>query len=171
MVIRPGDVMRAKAMLGRCRGGRRPREGVPVDLISFAARGQVFTPESSRVLYTLLLRITPPLFVVLPIAIGLGVFRYRLFDIEITVDRTMIYAPLTAAIALVFLGSIFVLQQILRGLIGGPSELAVALAALVNVFLFQPIRRRVQTFVDAQLAGGRVRVARAPDRAVEAPTV
>lgn len=125
---------------------------VALDLISFALRGQVFTGESSRVLYVLLLRLTPPLFIVLPLTIAIGVLRYRLFNIEIVVDRTIIYAPLTAAITLVFLGTIFVMQQVLKALIGGPSELAVALAALVNLFLFQPIRRRVQAFVDQGLA-------------------
>ncbi|MBI3521530.1 MAG: hypothetical protein HY071_00345 [Chloroflexi bacterium] len=132
-----------------------------LDLISFALRGEVFTAESSRLLYSLLLRLTPPLFVVLPVAIALAMLRYRLFDMTIVLDRTMIYGPLTAAIALVFLGTIFLLQQLLRTLVGGPSELAVALAALVNVFLFQPIRRRVQRFVDARLAFG--------DRRVPAP--
>jgi hypothetical protein len=125
-----------------------------LELISFAARGQIFTPDSSRFLYTVLLRITPPLFVVLPIVIGIAVLRYRLFDIEIAVDRTLVYGPLTAVIALLFLGTIFLLQQVLRTLIGGPSELAVALAALINVFLFQPVRRRVQSVVDRRLARG-----------------
>ena len=136
-----------------------------LDVVSFALRGAVFTPESSRLLYSLLLRITPPLFVVLPVAIAIGVLRYRLFDIEVVVDRTMIYAPLTAAIALVFLGTIFLVQQVLRALIGGPSELAVALAALVNVFLFQPIRRRVQRSVEARLGQGPRQAAPAAGRA------
>lgn len=125
-----------------------------LDLLSFVARGQIFSPESSRLLYFLLLKITPPLFVVLPLAIGVAVLRYRLFDIDVAVDRTLIYGPVTAVIALLFLGTIFLLQQILRALIGGPSELAVALAALINVFLFQPVRRRVQSVIDERLARG-----------------
>ena len=133
---------------------------IALDLVSFIARGQVFSPESSRTLYSILLRLTPPLYAILPVAIGLAMVRYRLFDFELAVDRTMIYGPLTAAIALVFLGSILIVQQILKALIGQPSELAVALAALVNVFLFQPIRRRVQRFVDARVGAPRTRRSR-----------
>ena len=134
--------------------------------VALAGQGVVFAPTSSFVLEQLLLHVTPPLFAVVPIALLVAIFRYRLFDIEFVVDRTMIYAPLTAALALVFLLTLFVIQQVLKSLIGQPSELGVALAAFVNAILFQPMRRRVQAFIDARIA----RRGHAPvSRAGEAP--
>jgi hypothetical protein len=118
--------------------------------ISIFATGVAFSGASSFLLEQIVLRITPPLFGVLPVAILIAVFRYRLFEIEVALDRTMIYAPLTALLALAFLGILFVLQQILQALIGQPSELALALAAFANIWLFQPMRRRVQRFIDAR---------------------
>jgi hypothetical protein len=91
----------------------------------------------------------------------IAIFRYRLFDIEVVVDRTMIYGPLTAVLALVFLLTLFVIQQVLKSLIGQPSELGVALAAFVNAILFQPMRRRVQAFVDARMSARPPHVSRA----------
>lgn len=133
--------------------------------VGLVAQGVVFAPSSSFVLEQILLHVSPPLFAVVPVALLLAVFRYRLLDIEITVDRTMIYAPLTAILALAFLLTLFVIQQVLRSLIGQPSELAVALAAFVNVWLFQPMRRRVQAFIDARFAARRA----PPPKTAEAP--
>jgi len=119
-------------------------------LVSLVASGTVFSPGSSMVLEQILLHVTPPLYAVVPIALLVAIFRYRLFDIQLVIDRTMIYAPLTAALALVFLATLFVLQQVLKSLIGQPSELAVAGAAFVNAILFQPTRRRLQRFIEAR---------------------
>ena len=57
------------------------------------------------------------------------------------------YWPLTAVLAVVFLATLFVVQQVFKAVIGEPSELAVAAAAFVNIFLFQPLRRQIQTFI------------------------
>jgi len=125
---------------------------IALGTVALTAQGVVFAPSSSFVLEQILLHVSPPLFAVVPVALLLAVFRYKLFDIEIVIDRTMIYAPLTAILALAFLLTLFLIQQVLRSLIGQPSELAVALAAFVNVWLFQPMRRRVQRFIDARFA-------------------
>ena len=132
---------------------------IALGVIGLAASGTVFSAGSSALLEQILLRVTPPIYAVLPVAILVAVFRYRLFDIELVIDRTMIYAPLTAVLALVFLASLFVLQQFLKAVIGQPSELAIAVAAFVNAILFQPMRRRVQAFIDTRF------FARAPARA------
>ena len=87
-------------------------------------------------------RVLPLLFGVIPAALGLAILRNRLFDIDLVLGRTLLYGTLTAVLALVFLGSVFVLQQIVARLVGGPTELAVGPAALVNGLLFQPLRRR-----------------------------
>jgi len=138
---------------------------IALGTVAITAQGVVFAPSSSFVLEQILLHVSPPLFAVVPVALLLAVFRYKLFDIEIVIDRTMIYAPLTAILALAFLLTLFLIQQVLRSLIGQPSELAVALAAFVNVWLFQPMRRRVQKFIDARFAAR----PRAASRPAEAP--
>jgi len=124
-------------------------------VLSTLASGVAFSGASSVILEQLVLRVSPPLFAVLPVAILIAILRYRLFAIEIVLDRTMIYAPLTALLALAFLGVLFVVQQVLQALIGQPSELAVGLAAFVNIFLFQPLRRRVQKFIDSRFVPAR----------------
>jgi hypothetical protein len=138
---------------------------IALGTVALTAQGVVFAPSSSFVLEQILLHVSPPLFAVVPVALLLAVFRYKLFDIEIVIDRTMIYAPLTAILALAFLLTLFLIQQVLRSLIGQPSELAVALAAFVNVWLFQPMRRRVQKFIDARFAAR----PRAASKPAEAP--
>ena len=117
-------------------------------VVALAASGTVFSGSSSFLLEQILLHVTPPLYAVLPIVLLVAIFRYRLLDIQVVIDRTLIYGPLTSVLALLFLASLFVLQQILKSLIGQPSELAVAGAAFVNAIFFQPVRRRVQAFVD-----------------------
>ena len=132
-------------------------------VVGVAASGTVFSGSSSFLLEQILLHVTPPLYAVLPIALLVAIFRYRLLDIQVVIDRTMIYGPLTAALALVFLLSLFVLQQVLKSVIGQPSELAVAGAAFVNAILFQPMRRRVQAFIDHRFFARRPAKAKAAE--------
>ena len=100
-------------------------------------------------------RVLPLLFGVIPLALGLAILRNRLFDIDLVLGRTLVYGTLTAVLALVFLGSVFVLQQILARLVGGPTELAVGAAALVNGLLFKPLRRRLQAGLERRVHGRR----------------
>jgi hypothetical protein len=82
-----------------------------------------------------------------PIAIGVAILRYRLYDIDLLINRTLVYGATSAAIAATFFAGIVALQAALRPLTSG-SELAVAASTLVSFALFQPIRRRVQGVVD-----------------------
>ncbi len=84
----------------------------------------------------------------IPVAIGVAILRYRLYDIDVLVNRTLVYGSLTAALALVYLGSVVGLQATLRVLTGQESTLAVVASTLVIAGLFNPLRRRVQAFVD-----------------------
>jgi hypothetical protein len=83
----------------------------------------------------------------LPIAIGVAVLRYRLYDIDVLINRALVYGATTAAIGAAFFIGIVVLQAALRPITGG-SELAVAASTLLCFALFQPIRRGVQSTVD-----------------------
>jgi len=82
-----------------------------------------------------------------PLGLGVAILRYRLFDIDVIIRRTTSYAILTALLALVYFGSIVVLQQLLTP-ITGESDVAVVLSTLLIAALFLPLRRRVQSVID-----------------------
>lgn len=86
-------------------------------------------------------------FALLPVAIGLAVLRYRLYEIDRLISRTIAYGVLTAIIGALFVGVILVLQAILAPLTSS-NELAVAGSTLLVAALFQPLRRRIQRLVD-----------------------
>jgi hypothetical protein len=84
----------------------------------------------------------------IPIATGLAILRYRLYDIDRLINRTLVYGALTAILVGVYFGGIVVSQSALRVLTGQESTLAVVASTLAIAALFNPLRRRVQSFVD-----------------------
>jgi hypothetical protein len=84
----------------------------------------------------------------IPVSIGIAVLRHHLFDIDVLINRTLVYGSLTALLALVYFGSIVVLQGLFRALTGQGSQLAVVASTLAIAALFNPLRRWVQGFVD-----------------------
>ena len=85
---------------------------------------------------------------VLYVAVGIAILRYRLYDIDIIVNRTLVYGSLTVMLVLVYVGSVVGLQYILRALTGQESQLAIVVSTLAIAALFNPLRRRVQAVVD-----------------------
>ncbi|MDQ3318516.1 MAG: hypothetical protein M3522_14445 [Actinomycetota bacterium] len=84
----------------------------------------------------------------IPLAAGIAILRYRLYDIDVIINRALVYAVLTAALALVYFGGIAVLQGLFRALTGQESSLAVVASTLAIAALFSPLRRRIQAFID-----------------------
>ena len=84
----------------------------------------------------------------IPIAAGIAIFRYRLYDIDHLVNRTLVYGSLTASLALIYLGSVVGLQYVFRALAGGNSSLAIVASTLAIAALFSPLRRGTQSFID-----------------------
>ncbi len=97
-----------------------------------------------------------------PVMIGIAVLRYRLYDIDVLINRALVYGATTAAIAIAFFAGIIVLQAALRPITGG-SELAVAASTLLCFALFQPVRRRMQSGVDQRFYRSRYDASRTLD--------
>jgi hypothetical protein len=84
----------------------------------------------------------------LPVAVGVAILRYRLYDIDLVINRTLVYGALTAMLVAAYVGGVVVLQYLFRVLTGGESQLAIVASTLAIAALFNPMRRRVQGFVD-----------------------
>jgi hypothetical protein len=84
----------------------------------------------------------------IPLSIGVAVLRSRLFDIDLVINRTLVYGPLTAMLVFVYIGGVVSLQYAFRALTGQESQLAVVASTLAIAALFNPVRGQVQAFVD-----------------------
>ena len=86
--------------------------------------------------------------VLIPLSIGMAMLRYRLWEIDILINRTLVYGTLTGILALVYVGSIIVFQSLLRGLFNQTSEVAIVISTLLIAALFQPLRKLFQVRID-----------------------
>jgi hypothetical protein len=127
---------------------------VGVTYLSALLLGIFFVPtlvsggDKTPVWYSLLLSFMLMSFAGIPIAIGFAVLKYRLYDIEVVINRTLVYGPLTVMLALIYFGGVVGMQAVLRAITGQESTLAVVASTLAIAALFNPLRRRVQAFVD-----------------------
>src|SRR5215204_6476664 len=97
-----------------------------------------------RIGYTILLVLIPAM----PISIGIAILKYRLYDIDVIINRTLVYGSLTVTLVALYFGGIVVLQRVFVLLTGEKSTLAVVASTLAIAALFSPLRHRVQGFVD-----------------------
>jgi hypothetical protein len=84
----------------------------------------------------------------IPVAVGFAVLRYHLYDIDLLINRALVYAPLTVTLGATYVGGVIGLQYVFRTLTGQGSTLAVVASTLAIAALFNPLRRRLQALVD-----------------------
>ena len=86
----------------------------------------------------------------IPVAIGFAVLKYRLYDIDVVINRTLVYGALTATLVALYFGGVAATQAIFRALTGQQQQpqIAVVISTLVIAALFHPLRRRIQAFID-----------------------
>ena len=89
-------------------------------------------------------------FTMLPLGAGIGVLRYRLYDIDILINRTLVYGSLTAVLAVVYFGLVFVAQSLTQAVTGQtkPQPAIIVASTLFIATLFNPLRRRIQAAID-----------------------
>jgi hypothetical protein len=86
----------------------------------------------------------------IPIAIGIAILRYRLYDIDLLINRTLVYGSLTLMLALLYFGGVTATQVVFRALSGQEEQpqLAIVVSTLVIAALFNPLRHRIQSLID-----------------------
>ncbi len=105
-----------------------------------AVPGSLYLPAYAAVQDVLLL--------LLPLSFGFAVLRSRLWEIDVLINRTLVYGTLTASLALVYVGLVIGLQALLRGLIRQDTSVAIVISTLASAALFGPLRQRIQWIID-----------------------
>jgi len=102
--------------------------------------------NASPALVTLHVNVLIPLLI--PMTLGVAMLRYRLWDIDIIIRRTLVYGLVTTILTLIYFGSVILMQSALMVIIGQRSAVVIVASTLAIVLLFQPLRRRIQGFID-----------------------
>lgn len=94
-------------------------------------------------------------FALIPVAVGIAILKYRLYDIDLLINRTLVYVPLTAILAGIFAASITLSQKFFVAVTGQASDAATALTTLIVVALFEPLKTGLQHLVDKRFKEAR----------------
>jgi hypothetical protein len=90
----------------------------------------------------------PLIMLLIPLSVFAAIFRSGLFDIDLVINRALVYGTLTASLALVYLGAVAGLQRLVSPLAGGSNQLIIVASTLLIAALFNPLRRRIQHVID-----------------------
>jgi hypothetical protein len=106
--------------------------------------------RQNSALYTVMEGLTGLVLAGMPVAVGVAVLRYRLYDVDVIINRTLVYGTLTAMLIVVYFGGVAATQAIFRTITGQEQQpqLAVVVSTLVIAALFNPLRRRIQSLID-----------------------
>jgi hypothetical protein len=153
----PAFLVSLASMVARLRGARG-RERLQLKWITYAAMLTATSfaasflagalPESWRVISDLFFLAGVVGFAGIPVAATAAILRHRLYDIDVLINRTLVYGLLTLSLAVVYVGGIVLTQGFFRALTGQETRLAVVASTLAMAALFGPLRRRVQAFID-----------------------
>jgi hypothetical protein len=116
--------------------------------VTFASLILIATPSQAGWIGPVYYLVGLPVLLSMPVAAGVAILRYRLYDIDRLINRTLVYGLLTAMLGLGYAGIVLVLGQLSGGVTSDPPSWAVAGATLAVAALFQPARRRIQAIVD-----------------------
>ena len=116
-------------------------------LIFIALSGSVASAEQ-ELIFTIGISLALLAITGMSVASAIAIFKYRLYDIDIIINRTLVYGLLTAVLAFTYFASVALLQQGLRWVTGQDSPLAVVVSTLLIAALFSPLRKRLQNFID-----------------------
>jgi hypothetical protein len=118
--------------------------GTAAAVFALTVATKAFAPWSQTVAQTL----TQSALTLLVVATGIAILRYRLYEIDVIIRRTLVYTTLVGSLAVVYLGCIYLLDRALQAFTGQSGAFAVTLSTLAVAALFQPLRRRIQHRVD-----------------------
>ena len=104
--------------------------------------------NSSPFVLSLASALVPLTMLLIPLSIGVAVLRSGLFDIDVVINRALVYATLTATLVLIYVGGVVGLQRLLTPLFGESNQLAIVASTLAIAALFTPLRRRIQNLID-----------------------
>lgn len=161
LILLSGTILSLAARFRRSRGAERQQLKWVASAVAVAVAGFVIADAMpDGILADLALGAAH---LALPLAIAVAMLRYRLYDIDVLINRTLVYGAVSAALVVTYFGGVILLQPLLRPLTSG-SELAIAGSTLLVVAIFQPLRRLVQDAIDRRFYRAKYDAGRAVDR-------
>jgi hypothetical protein len=104
--------------------------------------------QTSPFVLLLIGNVLPLVMVLIPLSVGVAMLRSGLFDIDVVINRALVYGSLSVSLVLLYLGGVVGLQQLLTPLVGESNQLAIVASTLAIAALFSPLRQRIQSFID-----------------------